>query len=104
MENPGALAGATGATAKAVDLQGKPYRKPNRGAMARYAKDRHKRAAKVLGYALTLDEPRAWNEAGSILALRLTRQELASLAFATLRALDAEAREMVFDAAYWGNA
>lgn len=72
--------------------------------MARHAKDRHKRAAKALGFALTLDDPRGWSEAGVILGLRLTRKELASLAFATLRALDAEAREMVFDAAFWGNA
>lgn len=69
--------------------------------MARHAKDRHKRAAKALGYALTLDEPRGWSEAGLILAARLTRLELASLAFASLRALCPEDRAMIASAADW---
>ncbi len=104
MKNPGALAGATGADNKAAELRPKAYKKPNRSAMARYAQDRHKRAARTLGYALTADAPDVWGQASAIFSARLTRLELAALAFAALRALDGEAREMVFEAAYWGNA
>ncbi|WP_290689426.1 hypothetical protein [Haematobacter sp. UBA3484] len=103
MKNPGALAGATGANNKADQLRPKAYKKPNRSAMARYAQDRHKRAARILGYALTADAPDVWGQASVIFSARLTEMELASLAFAALRALDEGARELVCEAAAVGG-
>jgi hypothetical protein len=73
--------------------------RPRRSAMSLHAKDRHKRAARIVGYALTADDPAIWWKTAAVLALRLTTLELASVAFAALRALDPEAREMVFNAA-----
>ena len=72
---------------------------PSRSAMSKYSKDSHKRAARMLGYALTLDDPKTWNDLGYVLYARLTPFELASIAFAVLNALDRDARELVYRAA-----
>ncbi|TKA98556.1 hypothetical protein FAZ78_00425 [Cereibacter changlensis] len=72
--------------------------------MAAFAKDRHKRACRMLGYALTLDDPGTWGQTTLILSHRLTGMELVSLAFAAMRALEPDAREAVFTAAQWGQA
>ena len=71
--------------------------------MSLYAKDRHKRAARIVGYALTADDPAIWVQTAWLLGHRLSTMELASLAYAAMRALDPEAREMVFNAAQWGS-
>lgn len=71
-------------------------------ALSKFAKDRHKRACRMVGYALTADDPAIWHQTAAILAHRLSTRELASVAYAALRALDPEAREMVFGAAQWG--
>jgi hypothetical protein len=76
--------------------------KPKRSAMSLYAKDRHKRACRMLVYALTADDPVIWVQTAWLLGHRLPTMELASLAYAVMRALDPEAREMVFNAAQWG--
>jgi hypothetical protein len=76
--------------------------RPQRSAMSRFAKDRHKRAARIVGYALTADDPAIWGHTSWLLGHRLSTMELASLAYAAMRALDPEAREMVFNAAQWG--
>ena len=34
--------------------------RPSRSAMSLHAKDRHKRAARIVGYALTADDPAIW--------------------------------------------
>ena len=52
---------------------------PSRSAMSKYSKDSHKRAARMLGYALTLDDPKTWNHLGYVLYARLTPFELASI-------------------------
>ena len=101
-ENPGASDNATGAVGNDQAITPEGYRKPGRSAMSLYAKDRHKRAAKVLAYALT--DPDTWAAAGAVWAVRLTTNELASVAYAALSALEPESREAVYDAAQWGIA
>ncbi|MFN4158604.1 MAG: hypothetical protein ACK4GO_09400 [Gemmobacter sp.] len=70
--------------------------------MSLYSQDRHKRAAKMLGFALTADDAAIWNDAGIVWATRLTTPELMALAFTVLSQLEPEAREMAFEAAHWG--
>jgi len=101
-QNPGARAGATGADVHSIGTVCDGYRKPGRSAMSLYAKGRHKRAAKALAYALT--DPDIWAAAGAVWAVRLTTNELASVAYAALSALEPESREAVYDAAQWGIA
>ena len=72
--------------------------------MSLYAKDRHKRAAKMLGFALTADTPDLWHGTAAVWAKRLTTAELASLAYAALLGLEPDDREAVFGAAQWGIA
>jgi hypothetical protein len=103
-ENTGALAGATGAVSNDLAINGAPYPKPRRNAMSMYAKDRHKRAARMLGYALTLGDAPTWVQAGAVWQLRLTEEELASVAFAALQALEPDTRLAVFGAAHWEGA
>lgn len=74
-------------------------RKTSRSAMSLYAKDRHKRAARMIGCALVADDPAIWRQTSEILAHRLTRPEVVALANATLQALEPQAREMVLYAA-----
>lgn len=58
--------------------------------MARYAKPAHKKAARALGYALTLGDAHAWVGASQSFSARLTEVERAGLAWAALRALGPE--------------
>ena len=101
-KEPGALAGATGPYENDRAITGAHYPKTRRNAMSMYAQDRHKRAARMVGFALTADDPAIWEQTAAILGHRLTIKETASLAFAALRALEPEARESVIDAAHWG--
>jgi hypothetical protein len=103
-ENPGALAGASGAMSNDQKIVGKVCPKARRSAMSLFAKDGHKRACKMLGYALTLNDPAIWGDTAAIFALRLSPPERAALAYTALRTLEPEAREAVFDAAHWGLA
>ena len=52
---------------------------------------------------LNEDRPEEWHNAAFVLHVRLTPKELIGLAFAALRALDPEPREMTFEAAHWGE-
>lgn len=63
----------------------------------------HERAARVIGYALTLDTSSGWTAAGAILSARLTRQERGSLAFAALWSMDAPDAELVARVALRGS-
>lgn len=72
---------------------------PRRNTMSRHAKDRHKRIARMLGYALTANDPRTWGGLSIVIAARLTPLEAASIAFAALRALTPAEQELVFEAA-----
>jgi len=102
MENPGALAGATGASGKAGELRTRDYSEENLDATARHAKTRHKRAAGMILCALVLDPeaPQIWRDAALVLRARLTDRECVGLAFAALRALDPAHRTAVFGAAH----
>lgn len=100
-ENPGALAGATGAGLEAANFTGTRYPKRSGNAMSRHAQDRHKRVARMLGYCLTADDPRTWGGLSNVITVRLTPLEIASLAFAALRALEPAERQMVHAAAQW---
>lgn len=55
----------------------------------------HERAARVIGYALTLDTSTGWTAVGAILAARLTRKERGSLAYAALWSMEAAEAELV---------
>jgi hypothetical protein len=61
-ENTGTLAGVSGADVHSIGIVKEDYRKPGRSAMSLYAKDSHKRVCRMLGYALTLDDPVTWNQ------------------------------------------
>lgn len=100
--NPAALAGATGfkATDEAAKLRTTGYRKGSPGAiLSRHIKDPHRRASRILGYALTADAPDIWATAGMLWTLHLEREERVALAFTALRALSAEDRVAVAEAA-----
>jgi hypothetical protein len=71
--------------------------------MTRFALDRHKRAARAVGYALTANLPVLWHDLSLIFIARLTGVERAALAFAALRSLDPEDRERIFEAAHRGH-
>ena len=58
--------------------------------MSLFARDAHKRASRVLGYALTLDDRAGWSAAAVVWAARLTVGERAALALAALSSLDPE--------------
>jgi hypothetical protein len=80
---------------------GKP---PRVNAMSKHAQDRHKRAARMLGFALTLGDAPTWVQVGAVWQLRLTEVELASVAFAALQGLEPDTRLAVFGAAHWEGA
>lgn len=69
-----------------------------------FAQDRHRRAARTLGFALVANDADTWAGAGVVWAARLSRFELASIAYTALRALDPGDREAVFAAAHRGVA
>ncbi|MCK0102535.1 hypothetical protein [Pseudohalocynthiibacter sp. F2068] len=61
---------------------------PGRSTMSLYGKDDHKRVSKMLGYALTLGDERAWTDASVVFQARLTPTECGRAAAAFLLALD----------------
>lgn len=66
-----------------------------KNAMSLFAKEPHKKAARMLGYALTLGGHDVWHGCALIFRARLTPQERAALAWAGLRSLDHEDAEKV---------
>lgn len=78
--------------------------KPRQSAVARYARPVHRKAATMIGYALIQDAPLAWSELADYLRNRLSIHDLASLAFAVLRALPARERDEVVEAAFHDRA
>lgn len=75
------------------------------GAMfGRHVQDRHRRAVRLVGYGLALNDAPGWWAVSGLLARRLTVPELAGLAFAVLVALEAEEREAVVAAVMEGRA
>jgi hypothetical protein len=77
-----------------------PKRSAN--AMSLYAKDRHKRASKSLGYVLTMATPDAWEGFVLILKARLTTGERQALAMAALVTLDDDTAYRTASAAVFG--
>ena len=98
-ENPGALAGATGANGKELAISSASYRKPDGSAMSRYAKPSHKAVARSLGFALTLGDEQAWATFCLTAYRKLTTQERAALAYAALMSLDEGDAQTVAEAA-----
>ncbi|NRB17235.1 MAG: hypothetical protein HRU33_06555 [Rhodobacteraceae bacterium] len=95
------------ATAPSVNYHKKTasFRRNNihKSAMSLYAKDRHKKVAKGLGFALTLGDESAWHGLTIILMARLSEAERASLAFATLNSLSENNTYMTASAALFGT-
>ncbi len=91
-ENPGTLAGATGAQCVETIQKSRPQNTPKRGrsAMSKWGKPAHKAIARAVGYALTLATEYGWHQLSAILMMRLTKRELVALALAVLNALDDE--------------
>ena len=61
-------------------------------------KPAHKRASRVLGYALTLGCPVGWQAASALWQARLTPQEIAALASAALKATAPDLAQLVAEA------
>jgi hypothetical protein len=76
--------------------------KRGRSAMSLYAKDRHKRASKSLGYVLTMATPDAWEGFVLVLKARLTTGERQALAMAALVTLDDDTAYRTASAAVFG--
>ncbi len=104
IEKPGALAGATGPYQNDRAITQSDYQKPRVNAMSKHSQDRHKRAARMLGFALTLGDAPTWVQAGAVWQLRLTELELASIAFAALQGLEPDTRLAVFEGAHFEGA
>ena len=56
--------------------------------MSRYAKPEHKRAARMLGYTLTLGTEAAWWQFAALMGVILSPKERAALAYMALSAQD----------------
>lgn len=104
IRTPAPLAAATGADSIDLGIKSRGYGKPHHHAMSKYAANRHKRAARMLGYSLTIGTPDAWWGLAPVLRARLTVRELMSLAFMALNALDRDAAAMTAEAALCGRA
>lgn len=97
-ENAANLAGFNGAIRTESTENSRNKHTPKRGvaAISKYYKDRHKRAARMLGYCLTLNTPDVWLGAADFLRKRLTMPELVGLAYSILEALP---RDIALEAA-----
>lgn len=72
-----------------------------RSAMSLYVNPAHKRASRVLGFALTLDNPASWYAASSVWQARLTPQETAVMAVAALNATESELEQSIAEEALY---
>ncbi|WP_133065826.1 hypothetical protein [Mameliella alba] len=77
---------------------GLPNRK-NRSPLSRFMPQAHKRMSKMLGYTLTLGTSDAWSGFSDVAAARLSTEERAALAFASLRSLAPDHAELTARAA-----
>ncbi|GAA0303380.1 hypothetical protein [Rhodovulum strictum] len=124
-ENPGALAGATGALFIDRQIKSQDYHRqgpkaseplisvpqieepPTRGNAEvtpnDRLEDRHRRAVRLLGHALTSNNGAGWHAAAFVWAARLHQGELTCLAAAALLALEPDLREDVFRLVHWGE-
>ncbi|WIY23672.1 hypothetical protein [Parasedimentitalea psychrophila] len=104
-ENTGAAATAPGVNQDKKTASFRRNKSPKRvkSAMSLYAKDRHKKVAKGLGFALTLGTESAWHGLTVILIARLSEAERVSLAFVTLNSLSEKHAYMTASAALFGT-
>ncbi|MGR3292308.1 MAG: hypothetical protein ACU0C9_14130 [Paracoccaceae bacterium] len=70
--------------------------------MSRHIKPAYKRAARMLGFALTLGNYETWSATAAVWAVRLTAEERAALAWAGLKSLTHEQAAMVAETALGG--
>lgn len=101
-ENPGALAGATGAAFEVGDFKVEHYRnsgvssnRKSGNIIARVMKPQHKQMSRMLGYSLLLGTSEAWQGFGLLAAVRLTEQERAYAAAVLLATLDLDIVEEI---------
>ena len=74
-----------------------------KNAIQLYAKDSHKRAAKLLGYGLILDTVEGWQSVANVWAVRLTAGERASILMAALASLRPDQAAAIPDHAFSGG-
>ena len=72
-------------------------------AIQAFAKDAHKRAAKMLGFGLILDTPEGWQAVANVWAVRLTAGERASILMAALASLRPDQAAAILDHAFSGG-
>ncbi|MBS8225327.1 hypothetical protein [Vannielia litorea] len=103
-KTPEALAGATGAEkSEAGQLLKHDTSKRSRSAMSLYAKPGHKRAARMLGFSLTLGTSSGWSDFVTVASAWLTDAERAALAFSSLKSLSPQTAAETFNAAFAGT-
>ncbi len=71
--------------------------------MSKFGKPAHKRAARMLGYALTLNNEATWWKLSALYLATLTPKERAALAWAALWSLDDDEAAMVRNAVWEGE-
>lgn len=104
IKTPEAFADATGAEkSEAGQLLRNHTPKRPRSAMSLYAKPGHKRAARMLGFSLTLGTSRGWSGFVTVASAWLTDAERAALAFSSLKSLPPETAVDTFNAAFAGT-
>ncbi|WP_444454078.1 hypothetical protein ACTTAI_02715 [Rhodobacter capsulatus] len=70
--------------------------------MQSFAKDAHKRAARLLAYGLTLDTPEGWQAVANVWAVRLSPGERAAILMAALHSLHPAQAEVICRHAFDG--
>ncbi len=78
-----------------------PPRQAKKSAMSRYARPAHKRAARALGFALTLGTEPDWWVFSALINRLLTDQEKTALAYFALMAMDEHQTQITAEAALW---
>lgn len=73
-----------------------------KNAISAFAQDRHKRAARLLGYGLILDTPENWETISHLWALRLPVHERAAILLCALHSLRPEQAAEICDFAFSG--
>ena len=62
--------------------------------------DNHRRASKMLAYALHADSVDIWSQAANVWRARMTDTELAKLAYSVLRAMNSDLARLVVEAIF----
>lgn len=78
-----------------AEQEGRASRPATHSAMSKFAMPGHKKAARALGYGLTLGDDTAWHSVAAVWQARLTPQEAATVACAAILATDSEFAECI---------